>query len=163
MGVVLRQVPVGGLLPTVSYESKGLVPNIKSLDNNILRTTAIPGSWIRIVEGTNVINPCSSIVTVSTEWNTTSSRMIVFIITALCRQTSNVTVLHKSNLTNLITKVRVVKAEEKLYIDLFVNPSASSGNNGLNVSFSGSLYLRETNVGIVDAEQPGYTIEEFGL
>lgn len=157
---------LGELLPVVSSTSKGLVPNSKAIDNLIgSGFNSIGNKWIRIAKGTNQINSCSSIITISNEWNNTSSNTSVFILDAMCRQKSSISVLHTHIAGNnkFFTKIRIVKKAEELYVDVYINLSATSSWNNIYTSFCGSKFLEQVKPTEVAENQSGYTIEEFNL
>lgn len=157
---------LGELIPVVSSSAKGLVPNSKAIDNLVMNGfNNTSNKWMRIAKGTNSINSCSSIITISNEWNNTSSHTVVFILNAMCRQNSSISVLHTHNVSSnkFFTKIRLVKTSSELYVDVYINQYATAGGNNIYTSFCGSKFLESVIPTEVQEEQSGFTIEEFNL
>ena len=149
-------------LPIVSNDKSGLMSSDKSPEGRIYSIAgASAQNWIRILRGTSAIRCCCGIISCANEWNSSSTYHVAFVVSAMCRQDSSITVLHESRQTDKsIDKVRIVKTNNELYIDIHI---VGYLNNNYHFSYSGTAFLLGLSPTTVPAEQNGYIIEEFNL
>ena len=147
-------------MPVVTASKNGLANMNKAIESSYMRIDSY-NSWIRIAKLSSSISPGAGIISISNEWNYNNASHVVFIITALCRQTSSLTVLHNHKINGqLVIKTRVVKTTNEGYIDIYV---AGRNNNAFYISFSATSHLSMLPPYIVEETQSGYEIEEFDL